>query len=320
MQRRNADQADQKTKRAFFYMMQDLGIQLNTTTGVFTVLETAEDAGCQFLDLCMAPGGFSKYLLDSYPRAKAFGISLPLASGGHQLLLNLRDPRVTVKFLDITLLYSEMMSTPTIDAIQIPSGHPDRNGFLYWRPYLHERFDLILCDGQVLRTHERHQYRETAEPTRLLMSQLILGLKRIRPGGNMIVLLHKLEHWNPLALLNTFHKFSEVQLFKSGKQHAKRSSFYMIAKNVQPASQEARDAIVRWTKFWLAATFEGEVQPNSGTTGAAVNMLLAQFGSQYIELGVPIWKTQKEALERWGYCKDTRNENGDQQLEGRSPV
>merc|ERR1712230_270061 len=114
----------------------------------------------------MAPGGFSKYLLDSYPRAKAFGISLPLASGGHQMLLNLRDPRVTVKFLDITLLYSEMMSTPTIDAIQIPSGHPDRNGFLYWRPYLHERFDLILCDGQVLRTHERHQYRETAEPTR----------------------------------------------------------------------------------------------------------------------------------------------------------
>jgi hypothetical protein len=156
MQRKNADHADWKTKRAFFYMMQDLGTQLNATTGAFKVLETVDDAECQFLDLYMAPGGFSKHLLELYPRVKAFGISLPLAKGGYQMLLNLRDPRVTVKFLDITMLYLEMTLTPTMDAIQVPRGHSDRGSFLHWRLYLYERFDLVLCDGQVLRTHERH--------------------------------------------------------------------------------------------------------------------------------------------------------------------
>ena len=72
------------------------------------------------------------------------------------MLLDLRDPRVTIKFLDITILYSEMTLTPTINTIQISPGYPDRDSFLYLRLYLYKRFDLILCDSQVLRTYKRH--------------------------------------------------------------------------------------------------------------------------------------------------------------------
>src|SRR2546423_6558730 len=54
-------------------------------------------------------------------------------------------------------------------------------------------FDLVLCDGQVLRTHVRAPYREMREARRLAVTQLAIGLEHLRIGGTMVVLLHKVE-------------------------------------------------------------------------------------------------------------------------------
>lgn len=77
----------------------------------------------------------------------------------------------------------------------IPEKHPDARKFLPCQMRETQLFDLVLCDGHVLRTHAptRASYRETREPARLKTTQLALGLEHIKPGGTMIVLFHKVE-------------------------------------------------------------------------------------------------------------------------------
>jgi len=299
-QRKKADEADLKSKRYFFEMMQRMAGEMNSATKALVDFGGQEGAW-KFLDLCMAPGGFSQFLLHLHPTGKVCGISLPFSNGGHQMLLNLKDPRVTVEFLDITMLSSEMFS-PEAGITTIPPEHPDAGDFLDSRPYHSEVFDLVMCDGQVLRTHERLEYREAVEHIRLLMSQLIIGLDRIKPGGSMIVLLHKVDHWDSLTLIETFNEFSRVQLFKPEKCHAIRSSFYMIAKDVQPQSPHAVSAIASWKKSWMSATFEACQQEPPTTED--ITAVLSRFGKHYLQLGTPIWAVQKDALARSSICQD----------------
>ena len=63
------------------------------------------------------------------------------------------------------------------------------------RLYYGQSFDIVFCDGEVLRTPGKHrdERREKLEARRLLCSQLILALQRNRQGGTLIVLMHKLE-------------------------------------------------------------------------------------------------------------------------------
>jgi len=279
-------------------MMQDIGREIDQETGVFSSIGRSTNRP-MFLDLCMAPGGFSQFLIDLHPNAEVCGISLPPSSGGHEMLLNLEGSQVKVQFLDITMLASEMQTSEK-DTLKIPQDHPDVGNFRTARPYLSKTFDLVICDGQVLRTHERLEYRERVEARRLFVSQLVVSLSRIRPGGAMVVLLHKLETWRNMKLLDVFNKFSYVRLFKPRRRHALRSSFYMIATDVQPQNRYASEAVDSWKKAWIAATFGPPEQESSSEE--KVQEVLNSFGEQYLRLGDPIWYIQKIALERSGFC------------------
>lgn len=283
-------------KRFFFDMMQRIGKEMNERTGALSNFGRQSEPP-KFLDLCMAPGGFSHFLLKLNPTAHVCGISLPPSKGGHKLFLDLQDSRVTVNFMDITFLCAEMLDS--VNAV-IPPDHPDARDFIETRPYLSDVFDLVICDGQVLRTHKRAEYREPVETTRLLVSQLVLALQRIKAGGTMVVLLHKLETWHNLQLLYMFSKFSMVQLFKPEKYHAIRSSFYLIAKRVQPLSPHAVKAISIWKRSWLSTTFRS--CPEDTIPEEEVQVVLSQFGEHYVRLGIPIWSIQKTALERSSFC------------------
>ena len=277
--------------------MQGIGREIDQKTGVFSSIGHSTNHP-KFLDLCMAPGGFSQFLIDLYPNAEVCGISLPPSSGGHEMLLDLEDPRVKVQLLDITMLASEMQTSEK-DTLKIPQNHPDAGNFRTDRPYLSETFDLVICDGQVLRTHERLEYRERVEAGRLFVSQLVIGLSRIRKGGTMVVLLHKLEAWRNMKLLDVFNKFSYVQLFKPQRRHALRSSFYMIATDVQPQNPYASEAVDSWKKAWIVATFGS---PEEKSSLEQVQEVLTSFGEQYLRLGNPIWSIQKIALEKSNFC------------------
>jgi hypothetical protein len=56
-----------------------------------------------------------------------------------------------------------------------------------------------------------------------------------------VILLHNIEAWNTCTLLKAFDSFSSIVLFKPEKKYATRSSFYLVAKNVQPESEPAKE-------------------------------------------------------------------------------
>ena len=269
--------------------MQQIGNEMQECTHVLS----QPPGDMKILDLCMAPGGYTASALKYNPGASAFGITLPHTQGGHELLLP--SSKSTVLFLDITMLAKEF----GVDAA--PRTHPEHASFLNERPFLGQMFQLIFCDGQVLRTHERAECRQQQEARRLTVSQLILALQRIQEGGSLIMLLHKIEAWNTVELLYAFSQFSSVQVFKSEKKHGIRSSFYLIARNVQPNTETAILTIASWKRAWWHATFGGQ----NGTGGTSdtpdesyIRVLLDQFGSELIELGRSVWETQANALSK----------------------
>jgi 23S rRNA U2552 (ribose-2'-O)-methylase RlmE/FtsJ len=283
--------------RIFYEMMKEIGQEIHRSTGALAIPKMAANSPT-ILDMCMAPGGFLAGTLNINPGARALGFSLPVSQGGHKALLP-SDPNVTLKFLDITMLAADM------GVIDIPAEHPEVKNMLSQQFYPGQLFDLILCDGQVLRTHVRAAYRQMREARRLVVTQLAIGLEHIKIGGTMVVLLHKVEATETVCLLYSFNKFSSVKLFKPRRHHAKRSSFYMIATNIQSQHCEAVLAVKRWKRQWKVATFGTDVEYEEELRAACLNTeeVLGEFGIELVRLGREIWGTQARALEKAPFIK-----------------
>ena len=285
--------------------MKTIGDELHKFTNAFAIpkLKTGQPT---ILDMCMAPGGFLATALSKNPGASALAFSLPISSGGHKALLP-RHPNVKKYFLDITMLAADL------DVGDIPNGHPDANNFLPRYFSKDQLFDLALCDGQVLRTHDRASYREKREARRLAVTQLALSLEHLRPGGTVIVLLHKVEAPGTVNLLWMFHKFSSVRVFKPKKGHAKRSSFYMIATSVQSQHPAAIQAVADWKMIWKLATFASDADYHKaiGMSDGDIAELLEGFGSEIVNLGESVWSCQADALENASFIqkRDSRIES-----------
>jgi 23S rRNA U2552 (ribose-2'-O)-methylase RlmE/FtsJ len=295
--RLRADHANKGAKRIFFEMRCQIGGKLHCATSALTPA-TSQNAGGRpmILDLCMAPGGFAASVLKADSDALVCGISLPISQGGHDMLLPnwQSDTRVQVQFLDITMLAVE------IDVTDIPDSRPDAANFLPDRPFYGDRFDLVLCDGQVLRMHPRAEYREKREAWRLLTSQLVLATQRIKKDGKMVILLHKLDAFHTILLLHTLSKFASLQLFKPVKEHAVQSSLYVVAEHIQPESTYFQEAVTTWKNKWRIATFgsEAEYEESKVLSNSIVGDVLRDFGTKLIELGEPIWAVQSAALRK----------------------
>jgi 23S rRNA U2552 (ribose-2'-O)-methylase RlmE/FtsJ len=299
-QRSQADNADKFCQRLFFRMMCQIGEELHAVTSALQSA-SAFDRRPNVLDLCMAPGGFTASVLKVNHDARVCGISLPVSQGGHEVRLPgwQRDSRIQVCFLDITMLAAEMGIT------NIPAEHPDATNFILDRPFHGETFDLVFCDGQVLRTHSRLEYRENREAWRLLTSQLVLALQRIKKDGKIIVLLHKLDAWDTVLLLYIFSKFSSLRTFKPRKKHAIRSSFYIVAEHIQPDSPHFQAAVADWKEGWHIATFgsDAEYKDYRRWSDGAVDEVLSDFGIELLQLGKPIWEIQSAALRQASFIR-----------------
>ncbi|KAL0929536.1 uncharacterized protein CTRU02_215435 [Colletotrichum truncatum] len=296
-QRDRADKANARTARFFYNMMQRIGQEVHSAVGAFAI-QDSNLSRPMVLDMCAAPGGFLHTALELNPKAQAVAFSLPVESGGHKILIP-NSKRFQLKFLDITMLAADM------GLVDVPVEHPDHSSFLPQQLKPGDLFDLVICDGQVLRTHARKQYRENREAYRLTVTQLCLGLEHARPGSTMIVLLHKLEAWDTVLLLNTFREFATVGLFKPKTSHAKRSSFYMIARNIQSQGPAAAHAIAKWKSIWKAATCETNEEFVKVLRGGepSVKEVLDEFGLELIVLGKDVWATQVRALEKAPFIK-----------------
>lgn len=292
-QRKEADHSSKQMQQIFYKMMQDIGQEMQRDTGALRIAPATKDLPPQFLDLCMAPGGYSAVVMRYNPSVRSYGITLPEADGGHKLRFT---KNCSIKQMDLTMLSTEF----GVDSIR--DSHPQREDFITQRPFEEISFDLVFCDGQVLRTHRRPEYRESIEAVRLTVAQLILALQRLREGGTLIMLCHKAENWQNITSFSLFSKFSRLQLWKPSRIHGKRSSFYMIARHVQTQSVHAKLAVESWKRTWYHATFGGE----AGTGGKQlqptpeeVQSVLDEFGDEFIRLAVPVWSIQARNLETW---------------------
>ncbi|POS87127.1 hypothetical protein EPUL_000717, partial [Erysiphe pulchra] len=311
-QRKRADFADAKTQKIFFKMMVQIAEEMHTASNIFCVQKQDEE-DFRILDICMAPGKYNTPLLPSYclnipggytaavlkflPYAKCFGLTLPQEMGGHDILVN-KSKIEDLKLLDITLLINEYSGKP------VPHNYPEKSDFSSQRPFHYHKFDLVFCDGMVLRRHSRPEWREDTEATRLLLSQLILSMQRLRSGGTMVILLHKVENWESILTIRAFSGFSNIQLFKPAKKHNTRSSFYMIAKNIDVHCEAAQKALLGWRDNWWEVTFGGEkgfgekLNPDEDV----VLKTLEEFGDELIQMAKPIWKIQADALSMTDYA------------------
>lgn len=274
--------------------MQRIGNQMQYETRALKISPLSK-GDHMILDLCMAPGGYLKIALQNNPQAKAVALTLPVEDGGHHVLLEETD-RAETRFADVTMLAADM----GVDAI--PPGHPDADKFLPRQLPLGRVFDLVLCDGQVLRLHERSSYREKCEAVRLKLSQLVLGLERLKPGGTLVMLTHKPESWHTVQLMYALSKFARVQIFKPTVGHAKRSSFYLLVRRVQSDSPECLVAIERWKDMWKRATFPGEgdeADPAEAWEGYpwTAEEIIDDFGPELLKMSKWAWATQVKALE-----------------------
>ncbi|OQE32774.1 hypothetical protein PENFLA_c001G06378 [Penicillium flavigenum] len=294
---RNADESDENTAAYFHNFMSTTAREFDKATNAFQV-QRVDSTPPAILDMCMTPGALLEIALKRNPGARALAFSLPVSCGGYKTSLasNLNTKRV---FLDLTMLAADM----GVD--QIPEGHEDTENFLPQQLEEGRLFDLVICDGQVLRQHSSAPYGGSRGARRVAITQLALGLQHLRPGGTMIVLLHRPEAWNTVNLIWKFHKVSSVRLFKPKSCYTKRTTFYMVATNVESQRPEAIEAVKLWKRIWRMATFGSDEEYGKvlWDEEPSVEALLENFGPELVKLGKAIWKTEADSLAKVPFAK-----------------
>ncbi|KAJ6184296.1 hypothetical protein N7519_005597 [Penicillium mononematosum] len=287
---RSADESVENRAAYLHKFMSTTAHEFDEATSAFKV-QSVDSTPPAILDMCMTPGALLEIALKRNPGARALAFSLPVSCGGYKTSLasNLNTKRV---FLDLTMLAADM----GVD--QIPEGHEDTENFLPQQLEEGRLFDLVICDGQVLRQHSRAPYGGSRGARRVAITQLALGLQHLRPGGTMIILLHRLETWNTVNVIWKFHKISSVRLFKPKSSYTKRSTFYMVATNVESQRLEAIEAVKLWKRIWRMATFGSDEEYGKVLLDeeSSVETLLEDFGPELVKLGKAIWKTEADSL------------------------
>lgn len=295
--RETADQANDRVKSSFFSMMIKIAEQIH---GPAHYLQTPPNA--RILDLCAAPGWFLKFFLRSRRQVTADAISLPVKKGGHQMLIELKakNGSLNLHYADVTMFASEIGCT------DVPRGHAEYDQLQQVWPFQGE-YDLILCDGQNLRGHALPEYRQGFEQGRLATAQLAIALNRVREGGTIVMLMHRIGKWITFSTICKLAAFSELTLVKPKPFHAIKSSFYMIAQHVKRNAQH-QATLEEYQKIWKVNTIGMSPEDDpSRRSEPASKAAFDGFIDEYKCLAREVINMQVEALERVSWTKGTQN-------------
>ncbi|KAL2106801.1 hypothetical protein VUR80DRAFT_6203 [Thermomyces stellatus] len=226
------ENSSEKTELFFYGLMEGTGRELHDKAGAFRVPGTSRPG---IRDMCMATGDSS----DTKSRDRCPGI--------HSAAVRWRTGYVTMLVADMGVS-------------SIPHEHEEAGNFLRAAFDGKRESDIVLCDGQGLRTQSRAWYPSTSP--------------------------------------------------KAG--HAKRSSFYMVAKTIDKQAPNAVSAVKERKERWRAATFgtDAEYEKWLQTCRDALDVaaVLEDFGPKLIELWTPVWRVQAEALAKAPFVTAGRGE------------
>ncbi|KAG8723848.1 hypothetical protein FRC09_001491 [Ceratobasidium sp. 395] len=244
----------------------------------------------RFLDIGCFPGGHSTYVMRTCPEATGMGISLPVEAGGHDLAIP-EDllPRISLVRHDL-MAYD--LSSPTSDLDKTT---------LSALPFKPHTSDFVVCGGSYLR--RAPDSRNSWNWDRLMISQLLLGLRAVSAGGTMFAKLSHIER--PLTariLLALCRIANHVRTVKSTTVHASQASFYVLAQGVRTASEEYKELIVGLERLWHIMNFEGEGYGRDITWAEQDNVtpwdeVTSPRGVLCIvRLGTRVWQIQRDGL------------------------
>ena len=222
---------------------------------------------------------------------RGVGVSLPIYSGGYTAFLQLPQPRLKAIFADLT-------------HYQLGSQAPTAYGRL---PVLLRSVDLVIMDAHPLREHTEDEV-YWRKSSRLLISQIVLGLQSLRVGGNAILTLSRPENPMTARLIYLFDRISSnIVLHKPTNIWAQRGSFYLVAFGVGQGddSQETlQHALECFRKLWDELMFGGEEEQGRGLFATdydfivSVDEIVDTYVDRLGDLGRGVWETQIEGLTR----------------------
>ncbi|KDN45699.1 hypothetical protein RSAG8_04783, partial [Rhizoctonia solani AG-8 WAC10335] len=246
----------------------------------------------RFLDLGCAPGGFAQYLLRKNKRAHGIGISLPSEQGGNGLGVTYPDylARYKLHWLDLTTfdLAPDIPKPVSHNCPPFPFEAGSR--------------DLVVCDAQWVLNPDN--LKRPWNWTRLIISQLLIALRAVSPGGNIFIRLSSVERTLTGRILLALCRISNlVRTVKSTRFQAIRSYFYVLAQGVHPQSDECRWLVSALERLWYTMSFEGESGYGRDITAEDEELIttdgemLSEKGlSAIVQLGIPMWEIQYDAL------------------------
>ncbi|PHH60240.1 hypothetical protein CDD81_1940 [Ophiocordyceps australis] len=273
----------------FFKMTKFVGVQMQNQTMAFNVLKKSTEP-CA-LDMGMAPGGFSETMLTLFKKTKVTAITLPESQGGYPT--SLQDDNLKLMFYDINDLVGDVGLDHISEMRSSESTVMDK--LLGAQVY-----DVVICGSQATQARKMALEFPARYSERLQLAQLVIAMSHLKDNGTVIAVMHKPENHKTAELLRIFSSIADICLFKPNKVHSKRSSFYMVAKNVKPSSPAAIQALKEWREEWRVATMVSNdpLYCRKEKSVEEVEKMLKEFGDELVRLGNPIWAIQAKALEK----------------------
>lgn len=163
-----------------------------------------------FLDICAAPGIYSKYILDKYPKSKGVGISLDPKEGGHEFKIS-NDDRYKKIYEDV----HQIILPPC------KSNNVNPNILELMRSPI---YDLCItsCIPYSISAKSKDEYK-------IIFKSLTICLNLLKENGMLIInftfknMMFAINFVYLLSLL-----FRRIKLFKSTKLWILQRTFYVI--------------------------------------------------------------------------------------------
>ncbi|KAJ7288544.1 hypothetical protein C8J57DRAFT_1116118 [Mycena rebaudengoi] len=289
-QRKQADAPDPALQKAWFNSMRNVLEEIDQVLRCIP-----EHVPFRFLDLGCCPGGFSSYILGKNPRAEGVGISLGVESGGHACLLDEDDLlRFELHWADLTQyqLGPEPIPDPRLQNIPVAPG-----------------FDLVLIDGHPLRAAQaRGDAAVYLHGDRLLISQVIVGLAAVLPGGTVVLKQSKPERLITSQLIYLLDVLSaDTRTWKPVCMHGTRSTFYIVAKGFGLGSQAClKDHFLYGLmNLWIQLSYAGPLGLGRRLLATDLDFIVTNktlktaYAPRLRTLSEHIWTTQSQCLKGW---------------------
>ncbi|KAL0577584.1 hypothetical protein V5O48_004416 [Marasmius crinis-equi] len=289
-QKKQADKQDPEIQKAWFEAMKKVFEEINQNFDLIPV-----GTPFSFLDVGCCPGGFSSYILSTFPQVHGTGVSLPVERGGHALLLEEEiKPRFDLLWADLTFLHlgNAQNFEPSFAPFPFGISHPG--------------FELVILDGHPLRTAGPDVH---ILGDRLLISSLIFGLWCVQRGGTIVMKLSMPDRKISAQILYMLDILSgDLRTWKPVHIHATRSTFYAVARNFGNGPQASRyhGILTSLKSLWDELMLGSSEKPGKDRRlldhdldFIVNNRGLEQYSERLKALSTHLWMVEAASLAQW---------------------